>query len=84
MQAFPRCDALLRDGRACDRTVVEGSEFCVHHDRLLPGYGADALKQGLPRRKQAQSSGQPTIVTMSSGEPRANNPFPTRQETSFG
>ena len=27
MQAVPRCAALLRDGRAYDRTVVEGSEF---------------------------------------------------------
>jgi hypothetical protein len=47
MQAFPRCAALLRDGRACDRTVVETSEVCVHHDRLLAKHGADALKQGL-------------------------------------
>jgi hypothetical protein len=73
MQAFPRCAALLRDGRACERTVVEGSEFCVHHDRLLAEHGAEALKQGLPRRKQARSSWQPTIVTTSSDETEASS-----------
>jgi hypothetical protein len=64
MQAFPRCAAVLRDGRACERTVVEGSEFCVHHDRLLAKHGADALKQGLPRRKQARGRRQPTIIAV--------------------
>jgi hypothetical protein len=59
---------LLRDGRACERTVVEGSEFCVYHDRLLAEHGADALKQGLPRRKQARSSWRPTIVATRSAE----------------
>ena len=80
MSAFSRCAALLRDGRACDRTVVEGSEFCVHHDRLLAEHGADALKQGLPRRKQSRSSWQPTIVTTSSDEPEANSNGPTGEE----
>ena len=60
--------------------MVEGSEFCVHHDRLLAKHGADALKQGLPRRKQARSSWQPTIVTMSSDEPEANSNGPTGHE----
>ena len=77
MQTVTRCAAVLRDGQACDRTVIEGSEFCVHHDRLLAQHGADALKQGLPRRKQARSSWQPTIVTTSTDEPEANNPDPT-------
>ena len=80
MQAFPRCAALLRDGRACDRTVVEGSEFCVHHDRLLAEHGADALKQGLPRRKQARSSWQPTIVAMSTDEPEVNSDGPATSD----
>jgi hypothetical protein len=52
----------------CDRTVVEGSEFCVHHDRLLTEHGAEALKQGLPRRKQARGHWQPTIIAMSADE----------------
>ena len=77
MQTVTRCAAVLRDGQACDRTVIEGSEFCVHHDRLLAQHGADALKQGLPRRKQARSSWQPTIVTTSTDEPEASNPDPT-------
>jgi hypothetical protein len=68
MQAFPRCAALLRDGRACERTVVEGSEFCVHHDRLLADHGADALKQGLPQRKQARGHWQPTIIAVNANE----------------
>jgi hypothetical protein len=68
MQAFPRCAAVLRDGRACERTVVAGSEFCVHHERLLAEHGADALKQGLPRRKQARGRWQPTIIAVSADE----------------
>jgi hypothetical protein len=68
MEAFPRCAALLRDGRACERTVVEDSEFCVHHDRLLAEHGAEALKQGLPRRKQARGRWQPTITAVSADE----------------
>jgi hypothetical protein len=80
MLEFGRCAALLRDGRACARTVVEGSEFCVHHDRLVVEHGADALKQGLPRRKQARSLWQPTIVTTSSDEPEANSNGPTGHE----
>jgi hypothetical protein len=65
MAGVPRCAASLRDGRACGRTVVEGSEFCVHHDRLVAEHGADALKQGLPRRKQERGSWRPTIVMTS-------------------
>jgi hypothetical protein len=77
MAGVPRCAASLRDGRACGRTVVEGSEFCVHHDRLLTEHGADALKQGLPRRKQERSSWQPTIMASSSDDPEANSTGPT-------
>jgi hypothetical protein len=64
--------------------VVEGSDFCVHHDRLVVEHGADALEQGLPRRKQARSSWQPTIVTTSSDEPEANSNGPTRARAPFG
>ena len=52
-------------GRSACEPVVEGSEFCVHHDRLLAEHGADALKQGLPRRKQARGRWQPTIIAVS-------------------
>jgi hypothetical protein len=62
MSSFPRCAAKLRDGRPCNRTVVEGSEFCVHHDRLVDEHGAEVLKRGLLRRKEAKASWQPRIV----------------------
>ena len=65
------------------RTVDEGSQFCVHHERLLAQHGADALKQGLPRRKQARNSWRPTIVTTSSDEPEANSNDPTGHERRF-
>jgi hypothetical protein len=68
MHGFPRCAALLRDGRECGRTVVQGSEFCVHHEQLVDQHGADELKRGLPRRKQARNSWQPTIVAASTHE----------------
>jgi hypothetical protein len=48
--------------------VVKGSEFCIHHDRLLDQHGADELKQGLPRRKQTRGRWQPTIVATSTDE----------------
>jgi hypothetical protein len=41
---------------------VEGSEFCVHHQRLVDEHSPEELKQGLPRRKQAKASWQPRIV----------------------
>jgi hypothetical protein len=66
MAAVPRCEALLRDGRECNRTVVQGSQFCVHHERLLAEYSAEDLKRGLPRRKQAKASWQPRIVRVES------------------
>ena len=82
MHRFPRCAALLRDGRACTRTTVEGSEFCVHHDRLVAEHDADALKQGLPRRKQERSSWQPTIVTTSTDKLEAHsNPTGTERRS---
>jgi hypothetical protein len=80
MQAFPRCAALLRDGQACDRTVVEGSEFCVHHDRLLVEHGADALKQGLPRRKQTRGRWQPTIIAVSADESAVSSEGPASSD----
>jgi hypothetical protein len=73
MHAFPRCAALLPDGRAYERTVVEGSEFCVHHDCLLAEHGAEALKQGLPRRKQARARWQPTIIAVSGDDSAVSN-----------
>jgi hypothetical protein len=42
----PSCAALLHGGKRCRSVAVVGSEFCPHHDRLVPEQGADALKQG--------------------------------------
>jgi hypothetical protein len=71
MAAFPRCTALLRDGTPCKRTVAEGSEFCVHHQRLLDEHSAQELKSGLPRRKQAKANWQPRVMIV---EPEAEPP----------
>jgi hypothetical protein len=66
MPPFPRCAAKLRDGRPCNRTVFEGSEFCVHHDSLVDEHGAEVLKRGLLRRREAKTSWQPRIVAAES------------------
>ena len=54
-----RCAARLRDGGSCNRTVVEGSEFGVHHQRLLKEQSPEEFKHGLPRRKQAKATWRP-------------------------
>ena len=51
MPAFPRCGALLRDGEPCRLTVAAGSEFCVHHTKLLASVDPETLRQGrTPKR----------------------------------
>ena len=67
MPSFPRCAALLRDGRACERTVApESASFCVHHAALEPELGADALRQGrYPPRKELRHDVHPLIVASS-------------------
>ena len=51
MPAFPRCGARLRDGQPCRRTVAPGSEFCVHHTKLLASVDAETLRHGrTPKR----------------------------------
>jgi hypothetical protein len=57
MPAFPRCGALLRNGKTCGRTVEVGSEFCVHHTRLLETVDAAALRQGrIPKKRGLKTS----------------------------
>jgi hypothetical protein len=46
MAPFPRSAARLRGGQPCDRTVVTGSEFCVHPSRLAETQGVQRVKQG--------------------------------------
>ena len=64
---FPRCSAVLRDGRRCDRTVAAESEsFCVHHAALEPELGAEVLRQGrYPARRKLKPAAMPVVVAMS-------------------
>src|SRR6476661_8215783 len=55
MASFPRCAARLRDGQPCDRTVADGSEFCVHHMQLLANVDAETMKQGRTPKKRSRS-----------------------------
>jgi hypothetical protein len=57
MPASRRCGALLRNGQPCERTVATGSEFCVHHTKLLETVDAEALRQGLiPKKRSLKAS----------------------------
>jgi hypothetical protein len=82
MSSFPRCAALLRDGRACERTVApESASFCVHHATLEPELGADALRQGrYPPRKALRHDVHPLIVASSA----AGNAPPAREAAENG
>jgi hypothetical protein len=53
MPAFPRCAALLRNGQPCGRSVSLGSEFCIHHAKLLETIDAESLRQGRIPKKRA-------------------------------
>jgi hypothetical protein len=58
MPAFPRCGALLRDGQPCGRTAAAGSEFCVHHTKLLATIEAETMRQGrTPKERARKDSG---------------------------
>jgi hypothetical protein len=57
MAASPRCGALLRNGQPCGRTVAAGSDFCVHHTKLLETVDAQALRQGrIPKKRSLKTS----------------------------
>jgi hypothetical protein len=49
MTSVPRCAARLRDDQPCDRTLADGSEFCIHHAKLAATHGDEVVKVGLPR-----------------------------------
>jgi hypothetical protein len=59
MPASPRCGALLRDGQPCRRTVAAGSEFCVHHSKLLATVDAETMRQG--RTPEQRAKQQPVL-----------------------
>jgi hypothetical protein len=53
------CSALLQDGNRCRSVVVNGSEFCSHHNAIADERGAASVKEGkhLPvRRKRVVQS----------------------------
>jgi hypothetical protein len=63
MASFPRCAAQLRDGTPCGRTVAAGSEFCVHHVKLVEQHGEEALRRGdYPRLRNANVNVAPLEV----------------------
>src|SRR5262245_23083586 len=55
MASFPRCAAKLRDGRSCDRTVADGSAFCVHHSKLLAIVDSETMRQGRTPKKRSRT-----------------------------
>jgi hypothetical protein len=59
MTADPRCAALLRDGTECGRTVAAGSDFCVHHAKLLATVDAETLRRG--RTPKPRATKGPTL-----------------------
>jgi hypothetical protein len=44
---------LLRNGQPCARTVAPGSEFCVHHAKLLETVDAETMRRGRTPKKRA-------------------------------
>jgi hypothetical protein len=76
MPAYPRCGALLRNGQPCGRTAEAGSEFCVHHTRLLETVDAEALRQGRIPKRQAVTEPVLRIVAEPAVEPTASAATP--------
>jgi hypothetical protein len=68
MPAFPRCAALLRNGQPCGRAVSPGSEFCVHHAKLLETIDAESLRNGRIPKKRALKD-PPLRLIMEPSEP---------------
>jgi hypothetical protein len=63
MSAFPRCAAHLRDGTACGRTVAAGSEFCVHHTKLLTTVDAETMRHGRTPKERASKKQMLRVLT---------------------
>jgi hypothetical protein len=61
--AFPRCEALLRDGTPCGRTVAPGSEFCVHHTKLLSTTDVETMRLGRTPKPRATKKQMLRVVT---------------------
>jgi hypothetical protein len=65
MPASPRCVALLRDGSPCGRTVTAGSEFCVHHTKLLAAVDAETMRNGKTPKTRARKESALRLVSES-------------------
>jgi hypothetical protein len=65
MPASPRCAAFLRDGSPCGRTVAAGSEFCVHHAKLLETVDAETMKNGKTPKPRARKESALRLVSES-------------------
>src|SRR5262245_1078836 len=67
----PRCLAKLRSGERCRQVVQEGSEFCVHHTKLLASLDAATIREGRTPKRQPKHS---TLrVVSESGQPEPMN-----------
>ena len=71
MAESPRCDALLRNGQPCGRTVAPASEFCVRHTRLLEDVDAESLRQGRIPKKRTLREPALRVIVEAEPEPRA-------------
>ena len=71
MPASARCGALLRDGQPCRRTVAAGSEFCVHHTKLLGTVNAETMRQGRTPKRHSTLEPVLRVVTDGIDEPEA-------------
>ena len=65
---FPRCAARLRSGEACTRTVAAGSEFCVHHTKLLATVDAETMRRGRTPKPCATKKQMLRVVAGSEAE----------------
>jgi hypothetical protein len=63
MPASPRCAASLRNGSPCGRTVVAGSEFCVHHTKLLETVDAETMRKGKTPKPSARKASSLRLVS---------------------
>jgi hypothetical protein len=68
--------AMLQGSARCRSVVVNGSEFCAHHDSLVEHHGAKALKRGEhlpPRRSERKPFIAPEPLVVEELEPAASD-----------
>jgi hypothetical protein len=73
MPTSHRCGALLRNGQPCGRSVAGGSEFCVHHTRLLEVVDAESLRTGrIPKKRALKEPALRVVVDEIETEPKTS------------